>query len=117
MLTCDHGLCISSSLAAAGRGSRGGVSGFEDAAAAGVRATECVPEQNQDADRLSARQGEEGAGAEGLSAEGSAGAEGKRGLCPGLLRNSFAHYPIMQQKVIDVSQTAVEQAENKPAQF
>lgn len=53
------------------------MSGSEDAAAAGAGAAQCVPEQNQDANRCSARQGEEGAGAEGLSAEGSAGAESK----------------------------------------
>ena len=77
--------CLSSSFSAAvGRGSGGGVSGSEDAAAAGAGAAQRLPEQDQDANRRSARQGEEGAGAEGLSAEGSAGAESKRGaqLCP-----------------------------------
>ena len=55
------------------------MSGSEDAAATGAGAAQCLPEQDQDANRRSARQGEEGAGAEGLSAEGSAGAESKRG--------------------------------------
>lgn len=56
------------------------MSGSKDAAAAGAGVTQCVPEQNQDADRCSARQGKEGAGAEGLSAQGPAGTESKKGL-------------------------------------
>ena len=55
------------------------MSGSEDAAAAGAGAAQRVPEQDQDADGRPARQGEEGAGAEGVSAEGSAGAESKKG--------------------------------------
>ena len=55
------------------------MSGSKDAAAAGAGAAQRIPEQDQDANRCSARQGEEGAGAEGVSAEGSAGAESKKG--------------------------------------
>lgn len=68
-------------LAAVGWSSGGGVSGAEDAVAAGAWAAQCLPEQNQDADRRTARQGEKGAGAEGVSAAGSAGAESKNRLC------------------------------------
>lgn len=68
-------------LAAVGWSSGGGVSGAEDAVAAGAWAAQCLPEQNQDADRRTARQGEKGAGAEGVSAAGSAGAESKKSLC------------------------------------
>lgn len=53
------------------------MSGSEDATAAGAGAAQCISEQDQDANRCSARQREEGAGAEGFSAEGAAGAESK----------------------------------------
>jgi len=65
--------------AAAGRGSGGGVSGPEDAAAAGAGAPQRVPEQDQDANGRSARQGAAGAGAAGLPEEGAARAESKEG--------------------------------------
>lgn len=55
------------------------MSGSKGTAAAGAGATQRVPEQDQDANGRSTRQGAEGAGAEGLSAESSAGAESKRG--------------------------------------
>lgn len=54
------------------------MSGSEDAAAAGAGAAQRLPEQDQDANRRPARQGKEGAGAEGLTAKGSAGTESKK---------------------------------------
>lgn len=62
--------------AAAGRDAGGRVSGAEDAAAAGAGASQCLPEQDQDAHGHTAREGGEGAGAEIVHPQSPAGAAG-----------------------------------------
>lgn len=62
--------------AASGRGPGSRVPGPEAAAAAGDGATQCLPEQDQDADRGAARARAAEAGTEGVAAPGSPGTKG-----------------------------------------
>ena len=68
--------------AASGRGPGSRVPGPEAAAAAGDGAAQCLPEQDQDADRGAARARASEAGAEGVAAPGSPGAKGAKPKSP-----------------------------------